>query len=119
MITPEELVLKSVEFAQSDEEFFQRDSLRLAYYAVFHLMIDKGNQLGLPIVNQSGGVHKQVISAFKIQDDLNAVNLARAAHNMKKKRVKADYKLADEISPEDVKAQQDDLQYCLELLQNL
>lgn len=119
MITPGDLVTKSVEFAQSDEEFFQRESLRLAYYAVFHLMLDKGNQLGLPVVNQSGGVHKQVISAFKMQDDLNAVNLARTAHNMKKKRVKADYKLVDEISSEDVETQQDDLQHCLALLQNL
>lgn len=119
MIEPSDLITKSAEFAQSQEEFYQRESLRLAYYAVFHLMLNKGNQLGLSMVNHSGGVHQQVISAFRTQADLNAVHLARTAHNMKRKRVKADYKLAEVITRQDVLNQQADLQYCLMLLQNL
>lgn len=115
MITLNDLAEKSEEFAQLEKEFYQRESLRLAYYAVFHALLNKAKQLGIVLKNNHGGVHNQAIFAFEQLDDDSALQIAALMKRMKRMRVKADYMLSDTIFPNEVSLQLSDMRQCLTL----
>lgn len=119
MITPLDLVQKSLLFAKMNKEIYWRESVRLAYYAVYHLLVKKALELQISLRNNQGGVHQQAIYAFSQLENNEAEKLARRLQSMKKLRVKADYQLDDAFSFQNVQRQQQWLFECVDLMNRL
>lgn len=112
MISPENLMQKSTELGLLNDEFHWRQSTHLAYYAVYHKLLEFANLRNVNLNQGSGGMHIKAITAIGNYSE-QGLKLAYCLKKMKKLRVDADYYISKDFSQEDALKQQNLMQQCL------
>ncbi|MBU2739902.1 hypothetical protein [Acidithiobacillus concretivorus] len=91
-----------IEFAKNlacPDEISRRTSISRAYYGCYHfseiLCAQKG--IDLSTGSSSGGIHKRLCAAMQGSQDANMRSLGDKLDRLRKKRIRADYDLADQV----------------------
>lgn len=116
MITIEQLIQHAETLKEFDREAFWRDSIKNAYYAVYH----KANRIldsnDISIMNTGFGKHSQLIARLKSVDNKLAKSIARDIESLRSKRVICCYELTHTITK--LEATQH-LTYCIGVIAKL
>jgi hypothetical protein len=106
-VSPSDFLQSAKEFATSTSEISKRNGLSRAYYAAYHLSSEK-----FPLdenftpTNLKAGAHRKYISYL---ETFAAGSLQRIIgvhlNKLYSKRIKADYKLSENINPSDLALQ--------------
>lgn len=106
-IRPLDFLAAAIELSTVNTEISKRNALSRAYYAAFHTACEK-----FPLdksytpPNNDVGVHKKYISYLISRDAASVERLmGLALQKLHKKRIKADYKLDENLMPDDLALQ--------------
>lgn len=100
MITPDELIARAEILSEQNSEIEWRDSIKHAYYYLYHLAKEFAdeNGIGINVERQNLGEHQYLIERFKSSDSKIAKALARDMQMLKDKRTQCCYYLSANIS---------------------
>lgn len=99
MITPDELIARAEILSEQNSEIEWRDSIKHAYYYLYHLAKEFAdeNGIGINVERQNLGEHQYLIERFKSSDSKIAKALARDMQMLKDKRTQCCYFLSDKV----------------------
>lgn len=119
MISPLDLLKRAENLAEENTEIEWRDSLKHAYYFVYHQAnaVSKKYQLGLMLKNN--GQHQFLINKIGSVESRTAKSLARDLEMLRARRTIACYDLAKNVTQIQAKQQLRDCKCAIEKLNKL
>lgn len=104
MITADQLYQRAKQLSSETDEVLQRECMKIAYYAVLHKIQEVCQQQNISLTERlNTGTHEHLIE--RIHCNYSGKVIANAAKAMKRKRVKADYHLNENITQEELHRQ--------------
>ena len=97
-VTPNELLEAAKALGRGDSEVDWRNAASRAYYAAWHRCLPIGRSVGL---SAERGVHRQLIETLEQDRNMTLRSLGYILRQCRKLRVKADYEIETDFSPED------------------
>jgi uncharacterized protein (UPF0332 family) len=102
-------MIKFAEFLRSAEKLLEKESVEVeyrnaasrAYYAAYHGRLDLSQRSKIEPVKSEGGVHQQLINGLCLHQDVRVKTVGYALKQLKRQRVKADYKLEQDFTLRD------------------
>lgn len=99
-VTPNELLEAAKAIGRGDSEVDWRNAASRAYYAAWHRCLPIGRSVGL---SAGRGVHRQLIETLEQDRNMTLKSLGYMLRQCRKLRVKADYEIETDFSPEDAR----------------
>lgn len=93
MITVNDLLLHAEELLAEDREVYFRDSIKNAYYAVYHSTIQLLNKHNIDILRQNTGEHRYLIERIKSVEHRLAKSIARDLTILRDRRIESCYRI--------------------------
>lgn len=104
MISTEQLYQRARQLENETDEILQRECIKISYYAVLHKIQEVCDQQGITLGQRlNTGTHEHLIE--RIHCNHSGKVIANTAKIMKRKRIKADYYLNENITAEELQKQ--------------
>ena len=101
-VTPNELLEAAKAIGGGDAEVDRRNAVSRAYYAAWHRCQPIGQSVGLS-APPGGGVHQQLIDTLEQDRNMTLRSLGYMLRQCRRLRIKADYEIESDFSPEDAR----------------